>query len=229
LILNKKYLIINNYLHIKKEQEMSSLTIYKDFNTETPRERKYNETNLISGDKEGLLGDKNVKEKLLAEVRNSSKYKREFEAGYDVNDTMDLFKLALKMDVIAVYKDLYVFNCNGVKGVSTDKEKHKGCNQFGYGFITKKEVDDLFGLKKISKKAKLMLEDKIDFELNELNSYLMGEVYGFKVCHNDGEVIDSCEGFFSIDFDKNGFKETLDEKYHHLIPVALEKLLKGNT
>jgi len=143
---------------------MSSLTIYKDFNTETPRERKYNETNLISGDKEGLLGDKNVKEKLLAEVRNSSKYKREFEAGYDVNDTMDLFKLALKMDVIAVYKDLYVFNCNGVKGVSTDKEKHKGCNQFGYGFITKKEVDDLFGLKKISKKAKLMLEDKIDFE-----------------------------------------------------------------
>jgi hypothetical protein len=48
-------------------------------------------------------------------------------------------------------------------------------------------------------------------EIEALNHWLNGDVYGVRIFDQDGEEMDACWGFFGTDWDTNGLKDFLPE------------------
>jgi hypothetical protein len=51
------------------------------------------------------------------------------------------------------------------------------------------------GWKKLTKKRRAIIEDCLRMEIDTYDQYLTGDVYGYRISV-DGEIIDSCYGFF---------------------------------
>lgn len=72
----------------------------------------------------------------------------------------------------------------------------------GFYIVTKKSAE-IIGAKKKD------FEDIIRAEIKTFNSYMNGEVYGYTLYDEAGELIDSCGGFYSL----NDIRESLPEEY----------------
>lgn len=66
-------------------------------------------------------------------------------------------------------------------------------------------------VKLVTEYAKQMLKN----EVKVYDQYLTGDVYGY-ILEEDGEVIDSCWGFYGSDPHTNGMADYIERKYHHL-------------
>jgi hypothetical protein len=85
--------------------------------------------------------------------------------------------------------------------------------QVGFIYVTEQKMIDDYGKaytkEHIEKARKVLLS-----EVKTMDLYITGEVYGFHLL-KDGEVIDSCCGFYGEDLHKNGMVEHIPTK---LIP-----------
>ena len=73
--------------------------------------------------------------------------------------------------------------------------------------VSKEKVRKEYGWKKISQKRNDFVVGVMTREIETLDQYLTGEVYGYVVTNEDGEETDSCWGYFGED----GIKEALEE------------------
>lgn len=85
--------------------------------------------------------------------------------------------------------------------------------QIGIIFVPKAQVREEFGVKRISPKLVKRVLEALRSEIAELDEYLTGNVYGYKLytCYDDGaeEALDSCWGFYGSDPEKNGMADNL--------------------
>lgn len=83
----------------------------------------------------------------------------------------------------------------------------------GFAIVTKEDIRENWGIKSVTKKYIEYAERILKAEVETLNQYVMGEVYGFIVEDEDGNHIDSCYGFYGSDFKTNGIGDYLGKKY----------------
>ncbi len=70
--------------------------------------------------------------------------------------------------------------------------------QLGYILVDRDKTLAEFGVKKLAEELKQKIHDVIKGEVETYNQYLSGDVYGYTV-EKDGEVLDSCYGFYGQD------------------------------
>jgi len=80
--------------------------------------------------------------------------------------------------------------------------------QSGIIYATKKKIRQWFNCKNITKKTIEKVRKIFEGELLEFQSYLNGEVYGYEIKKRNGEILDSCWGFYDFDVCLNEAKES---------------------
>jgi hypothetical protein len=100
---------------------------------------------------------------------------------------------------IAVILPVYMLDHSGIT-ISTSSFSCKwDSGQIGFTFVTKAEAREMYGWKAITKARSALLKSYLEEGIKELDSWVRGEVYWFKV-----EGIDSCGGFYGDDHRKSG-------------------------
>ncbi len=90
----------------------------------------------------------------------------------------------------------------------------------GFAIVTKSDIRENWGIKNVTKKYITQAESILKGEVETLNQYISGEVYGFVIETEEGEHIDSCYGFYGDDFVNNGMTDYIDEE---LVKVLTEE------
>lgn len=97
--------------------------------------------------------------------------------------------------------DSYPYNCRWDSGT------------IGFAIVTKEDIRNNFGIKRVTKEYIEQADRILKGEVETLNQYVMGEVYGFIIEDENGEHIDSCYGFYGSDIEENGIADYLEKKY----------------
>ena len=66
----------------------------------------------------------------------------------------------------------------------------------GIIYVSKNKVREDFKKKLISKKLYNIVLDILKSEVDVYGKYLNGEVYGYEIINDDGDVVDSCYGYY---------------------------------
>ncbi len=169
------------------------LKVQYDSSPESPREWD-NLTKIIAFGKHRHLGDKH-------EI-NSNHF-----ADWDENKAG-----VMKEYDVAIIKPIYMYSHSG----STISTSPFSCSwdsgQLGWIIITKEDLRNNWGIKRISKKYRLMADNILEAEVETLDQYIRGDVYGFEIEDEDENSEDSCWGFYGTDLKDNSILDHLSQE-----------------
>lgn len=83
--------------------------------------------------------------------------------------------------------------------------------QVGYIYISLEKIREEYSVKRVSKRLREKVKELLKHEVHTFDLFIRGEVYGFQIEEN-GEIIDSCSGFYGDDWDTNGIKDYIPEE-----------------
>jgi len=112
----------------------------------------------------------------------------------------------------AVYLPLYKYEHSGVALNTTGFSCPWDSGQIGYIYATKEDIRKEYSVKRISKKTKQKVFKVLDSEIKTYSQWLSGDVYSYFTKDQNGNIIDSCGGFYGVEsileeFAGHGFKE----------------------
>ena len=118
---------------------------------------------------------------------------------------------------------LYLYDHSGITISTSPFSCPWDSGQIGFIYVTRKQILDLFGAKKLTKKLKEKAAEYLLSEVETYDQYLTGDAYGFKlplVDTNGDEIeeLDSCWGYFG----KEGRNDIISEQ----VTAAKEYLKK---
>jgi len=117
---------------------------------------------------------------------------------------------------VAVILPLYLYNHSGITMKTTPFSCPWDSGQVGWIYADKKSIRQNYGVLKVTKKTIERVKKCLLAEVDEYDHYITGEVYGFSIVEKDkdgeeGELIESCWGFYGSNWKKNGLFDHLDE------------------
>jgi hypothetical protein len=163
---------------------MDTLKIKSDSFPMNPREDSYHSSVIIYSSDRYLLGDKKVERETNVSTRDN------------------------------IVLPVYAYIHSGVALNTTGFSCPWDSGQSGWIYESKEAIRKEFGVKRISPKLRKTIEDRMKAEIEEFNTYLSGEVYGFVIENPKGEEVDSCWGFYGNDWETNGMKDSIPEELH---------------
>jgi hypothetical protein len=118
-------------------------------------------------------------------------------------------------DVVICYP-IHLYSHSG-ESISVNYSGQYACRwdsgTIGFAIVTKKDIRDNWNVKNVTKKYIEHADRILIGEVEELNKYIMGEVYGYIIEDENGEHIDSCYGFYGDDIKTNGIAEHIGEEF----------------
>ena len=117
----------------------------------------------------------------------------------------------------AIILPLYLYDHSGITMNTTGFSCPWDSGQVGYIYALKEDVKREYGVKRISKKLKEMVERQLVAEVEVYDQFIQGNTFGFVLEDEDGNEIDSCWGFIGDDFVENGMKDYLPKEFHEAI------------
>jgi len=176
------------------------LKIFYDTTPSSPREWD-NLTKMIFIGKHSHLGDKH-----------------DF---HENHESFEAHQNHIAKELGAVYiAPIYAYIHSGM----TISTKPFGCQwdsgKLGWVVITKEAIRDCWGIKRVTQKYIEKAINQIEGEVEILDQYIKGDVYGFEVvkittcnksCEHE-EHEDSCWGFYGYDIEKNGILDYLSDE-----------------
>ena len=109
---------------------------------------------------------------------------------------------------------VYLYDHSGITISTTPFSCPWDSGQVGYIYVSKEDVRKEYSVKKISPKLKETVLRVLNAEIEILDYYLRSDVYGYEIVDENGEVEDSCWGFYGTDWDDNGLKSNIPEELH---------------
>ena len=100
----------------------------------------------------------------------------------------------------AIVLPLYLYDHSGITMNTTGFSCPWDSGQVGYIYVTLADVRSEYAKRRISGRTRKLAEECLRQEVATYDDYLAGRVYGFIVEDTDGETIDSCWGFFGLDY-----------------------------
>lgn len=100
--------------------------------------------------------------------------------------------------------------------------------QIGFIAVSKKDILDNFGGKIVTQKTKEKAVKLLDAEVETYGYYVEGDVYGFRIVDEDDNEVDSCWGFYGLDFLTNGMLDYINsENLGDITQEQLEELVEN--
>ena len=108
-----------------------------------------------------------------------------------------------------IYLPVYMMDHSGISIRTTPYQCRFDSSQVGIIKVSKEKIRQEYGCKKVTKKILEIVNRVLQAEIETYNQYLTGDIYSFTVEDEDGEVLDSCAGFFGSDIKTNGILENI--------------------
>jgi hypothetical protein len=109
--------------------------------------------------------------------------------------------LKKEFGVVAILP-LFLYDHSGISMRTYPHGQHAGWDGGYVGFIyaTKEDILKEFSVKRISKSLIEKVTKILESEVETYNQYLTGDVYAFCIEDGEGEIVDSCGGFYGMDY-----------------------------
>lgn len=125
----------------------------------------------------------------------------------DYTSWNELYEDIMSRERPLVIKPLYMYDHSGITISTTPFSCSWDSGQIGYVFISPDKIDEM-GITMWDDESWAdyikRLEDYVEGEVKTYDAYVSGDVYGFHIVDQEGEVEDSCWGFYGNDFANNG-------------------------
>lgn len=82
--------------------------------------------------------------------------------------------------------------------------------QIGWIFATTEDICKEYNYKRVDTATRYIVEQRLVGEIETLDQYMRGEVYGYKLFDKTGEEIDSCWGIYGFDYVKEEVNSLID-------------------
>lgn len=79
--------------------------------------------------------------------------------------------------------------------------------QVGFIYVSLEDIRKEWGVKRVSKALREKVIKLLLSEVDVYDNYLTGAVFFYNVEDREGEIIDSCGGFYGYEWDKNGLTD----------------------
>ncbi len=133
---------------------------------------------------------------------------------FDFNDYSsfeEMKKDIIKKEDAAIIKKLFLYDHSGLTISTSPFSCPWDSGQVGFVIVTKKAIRAEYNAKRVTKKLITKAEKILDGEVKTYNMDLRGDVYGFACFDENGEVTDSCEGFYGSKFEENGMIDNIQD------------------
>lgn len=100
----------------------------------------------------------------------------------------------------SVVLPLYLYDHSGITMSTSPFSCPWDSGQVGYICATAEDIRKNFGVKRITKKLRERVEEILKAEVEEFDRYIRGESYLYLIKDEDGEVVESCSGFDSVEY-----------------------------
>ena len=129
----------------------------------------------------------------------------------------ELESLCARKDVISL--PLYLYDHSGITMNTTGFSCGWDSGQVGRIYIELDKVRKEYGVKRVTKKIRDKVLDNLRSEVNTYDQFIRGEVYCYTI-EKDGEHVDSCGGFFGLDYCKEEANEAAEHENERALEIA---------
>lgn len=112
-------------------------------------------------------------------------------------------KLQRELDKVAVILPLYLYDHSGITMRTAPFSCPWDSGQVGFVYVTLADVRKEYSMKRVTKAIRAKAESALRQEVSTYDDYLTGSVYGYVVETAEGEHVDSCWGFYGLDYCKD--------------------------
>ena len=136
----------------------------------------------------------------------------------DYDSWSELKKAIIKNEDVAIIKPLYLYDHSGITISTEPFSCGWDSGQVGFVIVTKKAIRENWSIKNVTQKYRTHAEKILDGEIETYDKELCGDVYGFVTYDKNGDLVDSCGGFYGDNFEENGMLEHIadEEIVEHL-------------
>jgi hypothetical protein len=96
----------------------------------------------------------------------------------------------------SIYVPVYMYDHSGITINTTGFSCPWDSGQIGYYLVSKEDVKKEYGGKIISKKLKETVINILNNEIKSWDDYFTGNIFSFFIKDEDGEILDSCGGYY---------------------------------
>ena len=182
---------------------MTTITIEQDSNPESPRSWD-NVGTMIAFHGRYTLGDE------------GHGFRHEDYRGWDEMEAA----IVKQYGKGCVILPLYLYDHSGITMNTTGFHCKWDSGQVGFIVASAAKLRENYMVKRLTPKHRERATALLRGEVEVFDQYLTGDVYGFVVKDDDGEVTDSCWGFYGSDPFKNGMSEHFDADQHEALREA---------
>ena len=196
----------DEYLIEKEEYKGYVIKLIQDESPQNPQTEWDNLGTMVCWHKRYDLGDKH-------------NIRHEDFAGWD-----DIEAHLIKEYDACVVLPLYLYDHSGITMRTYSFNDRWDSGQVGFIYISKEKVRKEYSVKHITKTLIEKITKYLESEVSTYDDYLTGNVCGFSVEDEEGDVVDSCWGFYGDD----GRKEAMSNAKNvidHLHERWVEKLI----
>lgn len=192
----------------KEEKQGFTAYIYYDDDPCDPREW-YRFTTMYCYHKRYHLGDKQTKYppmylRDMIEDIITEEHKPRIDT--ELVSTPNLFAI---MNKHFVWQPLFLYDHSGLS-LSTSRGYDVWDTSFvGIIYAHKTKIIEEYG--EYTEQTKEKVRSAINAEIETYNAYLNGDIYGYTIEDSDGELLESCWGYYNLDETINLTKKILDE------------------
>lgn len=122
---------------------------------------------------------------------------------------------------IAFIMPIYGYSHSGLTISTTPFSCPWDSGQLGFAVMLKSAIRENWSIKRINKYYQSEAIGIVEGEVRTLDTYISGEVYCFTIENEDGEVEDSCGGFYGEDINDNGMLEHISEEDKSFLAKSL--------
>jgi hypothetical protein len=113
----------------------------------------------------------------------------------------------------AVILPLYLYDHSGITMRTHPFDCQWDSGQVGWIYGTRKKLREEWGVKRLNDQHIAQAMRTLIAEVAEYDQYLTGDVYRYTIEDGDGNVVDSCSGFYGFDHVQIEAQEALDYAY----------------
>jgi hypothetical protein len=124
----------------------------------------------------------------------------------------EMEKAIIKNESPAVILPLYLYDHSGITISTSPFSCGWDSGQIGFVFVSKEKLRKEYSVKRITNEIINKATKVLLAEVETYDNYLRGEVYGYTLLNENGEVEDSCWGFIGSDIETNGILDNIGEK-----------------
>lgn len=192
-----------------------TVRIVSDHDPESPREWD-NLGTMVCAHRRYNLGDAGGMREALDLIYEHLSDKQLNEMGFDASHVPDI-EQALEATGQAIMLPLYLYDHSGITMSTGRFSCPWDSGKVGFIFVSKAKARSEYDWKLLNKQRTEKVLEVLKGEVVDYDTYLRGDVWGFEVLDEDGEVKDSCWGFFGSDPLTNGILDHLGDQEKALI------------